>query len=112
METQPRQYSMVWIAWCMKISAKSRCCRDGAGGGTRDIGMGWGGGEGGTVTPTPPPEPTGGGRAPHLGVGAVPPALHVLLGGVDGVAGLLPLQQRLFVPGGHRLHGDGTDSET
>lgn len=49
---------------------------------------------------------------PHLGVGAVPPALHVLLGGVDGAAGLLPLQQRLLLLRGHRLHGDDTDGET
>lgn len=93
---------MVWIAWCMKISAKSKCCRDGGDTGRR---------RGGMVTPTPPPEPAGAGT-PHLGVRAVPPTLHVLLGGVDGVAGLLPLQQRLLLPRGHWLHGGGTGGET
>lgn len=98
LETQPRQYSMVWIAWCMKMSAKSACCREGG-----DISRGH-----------RQPHPTTKTRldAPHLGIRAVAPALHILRGGVDRVPSLLPLQQRLLFARGQRLHRDSTSSET
>lgn len=50
--------------------------------------------------------------AHHLSIRAVPAALHVLLGDIEGVPGLLPLQQRLLLPSAHRLHQDITGGET
>lgn len=84
----------------MKISAKSKCCREG---GTWDISWGH---------RHPHPTTKACLDAPHLGVRAVPSTLYILRGGIDRVPSLLPLQQRLLFPRGQRLHRDSTLSET